>query len=71
MAQPMGRMNPPDPPHVVTSTGPGGPQQDWQSTGAPPVVEGWKTVDAESGTAALNGHVTSSFEDGPGRWKQT
>jgi hypothetical protein len=66
-----GRMHPADPPHVITSTGQDAPQRDWDSTGAPPVVEGWKAVDAESGPAGLNGHVTGEFEDGPGRWKQT
>ncbi len=71
MAAAPGRMNPPDPPHDITSSGPSGPQQDWDSTGAPPVVEGWKAVDAESGPADRSGHATGDFENGPGRWKQT
>lgn len=66
-----GRMHPANPPHVVTSSGPDSPQRDWDSTSAPPVVEGWKAVDTGSGPADLSGHATGGFEDGPGRWQQT
>jgi hypothetical protein len=59
----------PDAPNPIVGT-PNQPGQPYDAT-ADNTIGKWKSVDANSGPADMNGHVTGDFESGPGPWKQT
>lgn len=60
----------PNPPHVVTATGPNGVTPGFWDATNPDSVGVWETVDHESGTADRTGKVVQEFPD-TGKWKQT
>jgi hypothetical protein len=62
-----------DSPHVNSATNVrrGDTPAVWDAAGSPGGTGPWKGVDDESGPAGPDGNTSGSFEDGPGRWKQT